>query len=103
MSRYSPRRVRGLGAESARRSRANETLGEFVPQVDLLGIQPNIVAFGLPISDEVRGHIRHLPVQDGDKLIGLVSMRDVMTMMISIKEDRIQRLESTILGAEYQH
>jgi len=36
-------------------------------------------------------------------LIGLVSMRDVMTMMISIKEDRIQRLENYILGAEYQH
>jgi CBS domain-containing protein len=48
-------------------------------------------------------YIRHLPVQDGDKLIGLVSMRDVMTMILSVKEDRIQRLESYILGAEYQH
>lgn len=48
-------------------------------------------------------HIRHLPVQEGDKLIGLVSMRDVMTMLLSIKEDRIERLESYILGAEYQH
>lgn len=50
-----------------------------------------------------RYHIRHLPVQEGDKLIGLVSMRDVMTMLLSIKEDRIERLESYILGAEYQH
>ena len=50
-----------------------------------------------------RYHIRHLPVQDGDKLIGLVSMRDVMTTIISVKEDRIERLESYILGAEYQH
>ena len=47
-------------------------------------------------------HIRHLPVQDGDKLIGLVSMRDVMQMLISMKEDRIERLESYIQGAEYQ-
>jgi CBS domain-containing protein len=48
-------------------------------------------------------HIRHLPVQDGEKLIGLVSMRDVMTMLLSIKEDRIERLENYIVGAEYQH
>jgi len=48
-------------------------------------------------------HIRHLPVQDGEKLVGIVSMRDVMTMLISVKEDRIERLESYILGAEYQH
>ncbi|GIK08479.1 MAG: hydrogenase 3 maturation endopeptidase HyCI [Anaerolineaceae bacterium] len=31
-----------------------ESLCEFVPQVDLLGIQPNIVAFGFPMSEEVR-------------------------------------------------
>ncbi len=48
-------------------------------------------------------HIRHLPVQDGDKLIGLVSMRDVMEMMISIKQDRIERLENYILGTDYSH
>jgi hydrogenase 3 maturation protease len=31
-----------------------EALYEFVPRVDLLGIQPGIVAFGFPISQEVR-------------------------------------------------
>lgn len=31
-----------------------ESLREFVPQVDLVGIQPSIVAFGFPISEEVR-------------------------------------------------
>jgi hydrogenase 3 maturation protease len=31
-----------------------ESLREFVPQVDLLGIQPTIVAFGFPMSEEVR-------------------------------------------------
>jgi hydrogenase 3 maturation protease len=31
-----------------------QSLCEFVPLVELLGIQPKIVAFGLPISDEVR-------------------------------------------------
>jgi hydrogenase 3 maturation protease len=31
-----------------------ESLREFVPHVDLLGIQPTIVAFGFPMSQEVR-------------------------------------------------
>lgn len=31
-----------------------ESLREFVPQVDLVGIQPSIVAFGFPLSKEVR-------------------------------------------------
>jgi hydrogenase 3 maturation protease len=34
-----------------------EALREFVPQVDLLGIQPRTVAFGYPMSDEVRGAV----------------------------------------------
>jgi hydrogenase 3 maturation protease len=34
-----------------------ESLREFVPQVDFLGIQPNIVAFGFPMSEEVRGAV----------------------------------------------
>ena len=34
-----------------------ESLQEFVPQVDLLGIQPTIVAFGFPMSEEVRGAV----------------------------------------------
>ena len=46
-------------------------------------------------------HIRHLPVQEGDKLIGNVSMWDVMEMIISLKEDRIERLENYILGTDY--
>lgn len=46
-------------------------------------------------------HIRHLPVQDEDKLVGLVSMRDVMEAIIAFKQDRIDRLESYILGNDY--
>jgi CBS domain-containing protein len=48
-------------------------------------------------------HIRHLPVQDGEKLVGIVSMRDVMELIISIKQDRIERLENYILGTDYNH
>ena len=31
-----------------------ESLREFVPQVDLMGIQPQVVAFGYPVSNEVK-------------------------------------------------
>lgn len=31
-----------------------ESLREFVPEVDLVGIQPSMVAFGFPMSEEVR-------------------------------------------------
>lgn len=37
-----------------------ESLREFVPQVELLGIQSNIVAFGYPMSDEVRAAVRQV-------------------------------------------
>ena len=48
-------------------------------------------------------HIRHLPVQDEDKIVGIVSMRDVMEAIIAFKQDRIDRLESYILGNDYGH
>ena len=48
-------------------------------------------------------HIRHLPVEDNDKLVGVVSMRDVMEMLISSKQSRIEQLESYILGNDYGH
>ena len=48
-------------------------------------------------------YIRHLPVEEGEKLVGVVSMRDVMQMIISVKQDRIERLENYILGTDYNH
>ena len=37
-----------------------QALREFVPQVDLVGIQPRVVAFGYPISIEVRQAVERL-------------------------------------------
>ena len=48
-------------------------------------------------------HIRHLPVQEDDHMTGIVSMRDVMEALISFKQDRIDQLESYILGSDYGH
>jgi signal-transduction protein with cAMP-binding, CBS, and nucleotidyltransferase domain len=48
-------------------------------------------------------HIRHLPVEEEDHLVGIISMRDVMEAIISFKQEHIERLESYILGNDYGH
>ena len=46
-------------------------------------------------------HIRHLPVLEGGRLVGMVSMRDVMDAIISKKDSTIENLENYIMGKEY--
>lgn len=43
-------------------------------------------------------HVRHLLVRDGDRVVGLISMRDVIVLMLEEKEFVIQQLESYITG-----
>jgi CBS domain-containing protein len=42
--------------------------------------------------------IRHLPVYDGDELIGLLSVRDVMREMIETQKTMLSELERYITG-----
>ena len=46
-------------------------------------------------------HIRHLPVIEGDKMVGMVSMRDVVDVLISERESTIKGLENYILGSGF--
>jgi len=46
-------------------------------------------------------HIRHLPVVENDRLVGMVSMRDVVDVMISDRESTIKGLENYILGSGF--
>ena len=39
-----------------------ESLREFVPEVELLGIQPGIIAFGFPMCEEVRNAVEQVYV-----------------------------------------
>ena len=44
-------------------------------------------------------HIRHLPVLDGQKILGMVSIRDIVRELISEKEYTIKQLQNYITGA----
>ena len=43
-------------------------------------------------------HIRHLPVMEGDRLAGLISIGDVVKAIISDKQSVIDQMQSYILG-----
>jgi len=46
-------------------------------------------------------HIRHLPVIEDEKMVGMVSMRDVVEVLISERESTIKGLENYILGSGF--
>ena len=48
-----------------------------------------------------RYHIRHLPVVEKDQLIGLISIRDVMSAILENKGDKISNIEDYIMGSGF--
>jgi CBS domain-containing protein len=43
-------------------------------------------------------HVRHLPVMDQGRLIGIISIGDVVKAIITAKQDTIENLEGYIMG-----
>ncbi len=46
-------------------------------------------------------HIRHLPVIENEIIVGMVSIRDVVDMLLSDRESLIKGLENYILGSDF--
>lgn len=46
-------------------------------------------------------HIRHLPVQEDGKLVGVVTIRDVVNNIINNQRNKIDELETYIRGGGY--
>jgi predicted transcriptional regulator len=46
-------------------------------------------------------HIRHLPVVEKDRLIGLISIGDVVKTQILNREETIHKLQNYIEGIDY--
>ncbi len=49
----------------------------------------------------IQWHIRHLPIMQEGRLVGMVSMRDVVQTIIAMKQNTIDSLENYILGEGY--
>ncbi len=67
---------------------------------DMVTVEPS---FSLETCMELMQEhwIRHLPVMEAGKIIGIISMRDVVAAILALKDNRIELLESYIMGREY--
>jgi len=80
-----------------RKSSLNTAIRELMVK-DLIYVKPtDLIDQCMAIMTEKQ--IRHLPVMEGDELIGLISMRDVVTHIISHKNFKIKELEKYITGS----
>lgn len=75
------------------------------PVINLMTTEMITVNLGTSLEEcmslMIKWHIRHLPIMDNGRLVGMVSMRDVVEALLSMKEDLINNLENYILGEGY--
>lgn len=80
-----------------RGKRSRETQVQEIMSTDLTTVEPN-----KPVEDCLRmmtdKHIRHLPVVDNGKLVGVLSIGDLVKHVISTQSATIEQLENYISG-----
>ncbi len=77
---------------------SHETLVDEIMTKDLVTVQATqSVADCMALMTEK--HVRHLPVQEGEKLVGLISIGDVVKEIISEQGFVIEQLENYITGS----
>ena len=79
------------------RSSKTTQIHEVMTDKVLSGKPNDLVDMAMNLMSEK--HIRHLPVLDGDKVIGMLSLGDLVTETITYQQQLINELESYIKGA----
>lgn len=79
---------------------AAETKLRDVMTSEMLTVNSNLSADAcLSIMED--HHIRHLPVVDQGKMVGIVSLRDLVDTLLADRESEIKGLENYILASEF--
>lgn len=79
-----------------------DTLVEDIMTKDMVTVNPEATVEDC-MALMTKYHFRHLPVMEQGRLVGMVSMRDVVEVIISSKQNTIENLENYILGRDYGH
>jgi signal-transduction protein with cAMP-binding, CBS, and nucleotidyltransferase domain len=75
------------------------------PLADIMTANPNTLDPSDSVRDAMKvmrtGRLRHLPVKKGNKIIGMVSIRDLFAAIQADLEDNIKETEAFVFGDRY--
>jgi CBS domain-containing protein len=80
---------------------ARDTLAGDIMSERVFGVRPDQTVEDC-MSIMTERHIRHLPVVDGDRVVGVISIGDVVKAVLSHQEFMIKQLENYITGTPYR-
>ncbi len=92
---FSERDYARKGILQDRKAKSTPVTEVMTPGVFVVDIQKNIDDCMKMMSEK---RIRHLPVVDNEKVIGILSVSDIVTAIMHEQENRIQSLEQYITG-----
>ncbi len=92
---FSERDYARKGILQDRKAKSTPVTEVMTPGVFVVDIQKNIDDCMKMMSEK---RIRHLPVVDDQKVIGILSVSDIVTAIMHEQENRIQSLEQYITG-----